>query len=46
MLTKIVPAIILGGCLWAVLNRNLKTRTLGTVALSMLALLAARDLCS
>ncbi len=46
VLEKIIPAFILGVCLWAVLNPRLKTRTLGTVALSLIALRAVSVLCS
>lgn len=42
---KIIPAIMLAACLWAVLNPRLKTRTLGTLALSLIALRAASVLC-
>ena len=43
---KIISALVLGICLWAVLNPRLQTRTLGTLALSLLALRAASTLCS
>jgi len=46
VVTKVVPAVILAGCLWGVLNPRLKTRTLGTLALSLIALRAVSILCS
>jgi len=46
IVNKAVPAIMLVACLWAVLNPRLKTRTLGTLALSLIALRAVSVLCS
>jgi hypothetical protein len=46
IVTKVIPAFILAVCLWGVLNPKLKTRTIGTVALSLIALRAASTLCS
>ena len=43
---KVIPSVILTVCVWAVLDKRLKTRTLGTVALSMIALRAVSVLCS
>lgn len=46
IVTKIIPGFILVVCVWGVLDKRLKTRTLGTVALSMIALRAASILCA
>jgi hypothetical protein len=46
IVSKIMPAFILGACLWGVLNPKLKTRTIGTLALSLIALRAVSVLCS
>ena len=46
IVTKVIPAVILVGCLWGVLNPRLKTRTLGTLALSLIALRAVSILCA
>lgn len=43
---KLIPAFILAACLWGVLNPRLKTRTIGTLALSLIALRAVVVLCS
>lgn len=36
---------IVGACTWGVLDKRLKTRTMGTMALSLIAILAAVSLC-
>jgi hypothetical protein len=45
MLLKTALFIVVSVCLWGVLNPRLKTRTLGTMALSLIALLAVVELC-
>lgn len=45
MILKIILGAIVLVCVWAVLNPRLQTRTLGTIALSLIALLAASRLC-
>jgi hypothetical protein len=42
---KIILGIIVVACVWGVLDRRLKTRTLGTLALSLIALRAVSVLC-
>ena len=46
IVSKVIPAVILIACLWGVLDRRIKTRTLGTLALSLIALRAVSILCS
>ena len=40
MVHQLAAAGILGACIWAVLNPKLRTRTLGTLALSLIGLMA------
>ncbi|WP_426106360.1 hypothetical protein [Massilia sp. TSP1-1-2] len=40
MIVKIVSAAVLAVCVWGVLDRRIQTRTAGTVALSLIGLLA------
>jgi hypothetical protein len=46
IVTKVIPAFILAACLWGVLNPKLKTRAIGTLALSLIGLGAVSVLCN
>lgn len=45
MIVKAILVVVIAVCVWGVLNPRLQTRTLGTLALSLIALLAASRLC-
>lgn len=40
MMPKIAAGIVLAVCVWGVLDHRLKTRTAGTLALSLIGILA------
>jgi hypothetical protein len=40
MIHQLVAGITLGVCIWGVLNPKLRTRTIGTLALSLIGLAA------
>lgn len=46
MFVKFLQILVLGACLWGVLNPQMQTRTVGTLALSMIAILAVVGLCN
>lgn len=45
MIVNIILSVVIAGCLWGVLNPKVKTRTIGTLALSLIALMAVVHLC-
>lgn len=46
MFTKFILCAVIVVCVWAVLNKRLRTRTLGTLALSLIAILSMAAVCS
>jgi hypothetical protein len=40
MIVKIASGVVLAACVWGVLDRRIKTRTTGTLALSLIGILA------
>jgi hypothetical protein len=40
MMPKIAAGVVLSACVWGVLDHRIKTRTAGTLALSLIGILA------
>jgi MFS-type transporter involved in bile tolerance (Atg22 family) len=45
MIINIALLGVIGACVWGVLDKRLPTRTMGTLALSLIAILAMVGLC-
>jgi len=45
MIINVALLGVLGACVWGVLDKRLETRTVGTVALSLIAILAVVGIC-
>jgi hypothetical protein len=44
MIPKLLSCAVLGACIWGVLNPRIQTRTVGTLSLSLIGILAAVSL--